>query len=259
MYTNLSGLMVIDATPQSPPLEVDDPGVPDKGELEINLGPAADLSKPLRSFDFLLVDANYGVLPKLFGHELPTQVKFEFPLAGAKQHGDPFKVGIGASQFGLKFNFYTSESNGISVAFYPQIEFAIPGTAAADKNLADPGQTQLFPLLLRKEFKYVTLVANGGINQPLHDPERATTGTLGLGLGRALTRYTAAMGEIRVESAADYDRQHLVVINFGLMRHLRDNIILYANAGRSLSSDDAFTHIYLGFGMKVLLMPKHSN
>jgi hypothetical protein len=31
MYRNGLGLQVIDATPQSPPLEADDPGVPDKG------------------------------------------------------------------------------------------------------------------------------------------------------------------------------------------------------------------------------------
>ena len=37
IYKNLQGLEVVDATPQSPPLETDDPGVPDKGEWEINL------------------------------------------------------------------------------------------------------------------------------------------------------------------------------------------------------------------------------
>jgi hypothetical protein len=31
MYKNGLGLQMIDATPQSPPLEVDDPGVPEKG------------------------------------------------------------------------------------------------------------------------------------------------------------------------------------------------------------------------------------
>ena len=76
MYKNRLNLWVIDATPQSPPLEVDDPGVPEKGEYEINLTTQADFSKQLRIFDFVLVDANYGVLPKIFGHDLPTQVKF---------------------------------------------------------------------------------------------------------------------------------------------------------------------------------------
>ena len=68
MYKNRLNLWVIDATPQSPPLEVDDPGVPEKREYEINLTTQADFSKQLRTFDFVLVDANYGVLPKVFGH-----------------------------------------------------------------------------------------------------------------------------------------------------------------------------------------------
>src|ERR1700687_1093122 len=42
MYKNRLDLWVIDATPQSPPLEVDDPGVPEKGEYEINLTTQAD-------------------------------------------------------------------------------------------------------------------------------------------------------------------------------------------------------------------------
>src|ERR1700674_5973672 len=153
MYKNGSGLEVIDATPQSPPLEVDDPGVPDKGEYEINVSTQGDFSNHLRTLDFVLVDANYGTLPKILGHDLPTQVKFEFPLAGAKEHGDPFKVGIGAAQFGLKFNFYNNEHNGVSLSFYPQIEFSVPGTSAVEKNLADAGQTVVLPLLVRQEFR----------------------------------------------------------------------------------------------------------
>lgn len=259
MYKNGLGLWVIDATPQSPPLEVDDPGVPDKGEYEINLTTQADFSKQLQTFDFVFVDANYGILPKILGHEFPTQVKFEFPLAGAKEHSNPFKVGIGAAQFGLKFNFYDNEYRGQSVSFYPQIEFAVPGTAAVEKNLANPGQTLILPLLVRQEFKYLTIVANGAANQPIHDPQRHTTGSLGFGAGRAITRYMAAMGEIRAESAFDFKRDRLLVVNFGVMRRLRDNVIFYANVGRSIFSDEVSAHTFVSVGVKFLLMPKELN
>jgi hypothetical protein len=259
MYKNDSGLLVIDATPQSPPLEVDDPDVPDKGEYEINLTTQADLSKTGRTFDFVSVDANYGILPRIFGHELPTQVKFEFPLAGAKEHGDPLKVGIGAAQFGLKFNFYDNEHKGESVSFYPQIEFAVPGTNAAEKNLANAGQTAILPLLVRQQFKYLILVANGGVDLAIQDPQRHTTRSLGFGAGRAITRYLAAMGEIRTESSFDFKRERLVVVNFGVMRRVRRNVLLYANVGRSVFSDDGLTHTYTGVGVKFLLAPKDLN
>jgi hypothetical protein len=256
IYKNSLGLPVIDATPQSPPLETDDPGVPDKGEYEINLSTQADFSKELRTVDFLFVDANYGIVPRFFGHDLPTQVTLEFPLAGAKTPGSPMRVGIGATRFGLKFNFYNSEHIGAWVSFYPQIEFAVPGTAAVEKNLAEPGQTLILPLLVQKELKYLTIVANGALNRPIHDPERDSTGTLGFGIGRAITRHLAAMADVRFTSAFDLKRERLLVVNFGVMRRLRDNVVLYANVGRSIFSDEVFGHTYVGVGVKFEPPPK---
>lgn len=254
-YTNASGVTAVDATPQSPPLETDDPGVPDKGEYEINLTTHADFSKELRSFDFFFVDANYGIVPKVLGHDLPTQVKFEFPLAGAKVPGDPMKVGVGTAKFGLKFNFYNNEQHGLYISLYPQIEFAVPGTHPAEKGLAEPGQTLILPLLVQKEFKYLTFVANGIIAQPIHNPAEDTTGTLGFGFGRAITRHTAVMGEVRFTSTFDFQRQRLLVVNSGLMRRIRDNVVLYVNVGRSVYSDEGTRHIYAGVGVKFMLMP----
>jgi hypothetical protein len=255
IYTNASGVTAVDATPQSPPLETDDPGVPDKGEYEINLTTHADFSKELRSFDFFFVDANYGIVPKILGHDLPTQVKFEFPLAGAKVPGDPMKVGVGDAKFGLKFNFYNNEEHGLYISLYPQIQFAVPGTHPAEKGLAEPGQTLILPLLVQKEFKYLTFVANGIIEQPIHNPAEDTTGTLGFGFGRAITRHTAVMGEVRFTSTFDLQRQRLLVVNSGLMRRIRDNVVLYVNVGRSVYSDEGTRHIYVGVGVKFLLMP----
>jgi hypothetical protein len=184
-------------------------------------------------------------------------VKFEFPLAGAKAHGDPFDVGIGAAQFGLKFNFYNNEYQGVSASFYPQIEFTVRGSDAAEKDLSNAGQTLILPLLLQKEFKYITVVANGAVNQPIHDNQRDPTGSFGFGFGRAITRYLAAMGEIRAESAFHFGHDRLVVLNFGVMRRLRDNTTLYANVGRSIFSDEVPVHTYLGVGVKFLLKPKN--
>ena len=258
IYKNVLGVAVVDGTPQSPPLETDDPSVPDKGEYEINLTTQADFSKELRTFDFFFVDANYGIVPKIFGRELPTQVKFEFPLAGAKVPGDPMKVGVGAAKFGLKFNFYNNEHHGLYISLYPQIEFALPGTNAVEKGLAEPGQTLILPLLVQKEFKYLTFVANGIIEQPIHDPAEDTTGTLGFGFGRAITRHTAAMAEIRFTSTFDLQRERLLVVNSGLMYRIRDNVALYANVGRNVFSDEGIRHIYVGVGVKFLLMPNNA-
>ena len=185
-------------------------------------------------------------------------MKFEFPLAGAKVPGDPMKVGVGAAKFGLKFNFYNNEHEGVYISFYPQIEFAVPGSNAVEKRLAEPGQTLILPLLVQKEFKYLTFVANGIIEQPIHDPAEDTTGTLGFGFGRAITRHTAVMGEVRFTSTFDLQRERLLIVNSGLMRRIRDNVVLYANVGRSVFSDEGIRHIYVGVGVKFLLTPNNA-
>jgi hypothetical protein len=256
LYKNARGRVVIDATPQSPPLETDDPGVPDKGEWEINLATQADFSKELSAFELLFVDANYGLLPRIFGHALPTQLAIEFPFAGAKAPNESMRVGIGPADVGLKFNFYSNDRHGMYMALYPQIEFAVPGTDAVEKDLAEPGQTFILPLLVQKEFKHMTIVVNAALDQPLHDPDRRTTGTLGLGAGRAMTQHVSAMAEARFTSTFDLAEERLFVVNVGLMRRLRDDVTLFGNVGRSLFSDEGSEHTYVGMGVKLQDAPK---
>lgn len=251
LYRDRDGLEAIDATPQSPPLETDDPAVPDNGEYEINLTTHADLSKSAQRLDLLFVDANYGIAPKIAGHELPTQVKFEFPVGATRESGRPLAVGVGAAKFGLKLNFYNDEHRGLSIAVYPQLEFAAAGIDSVKKGLAEPGQTFILPILVARETKYFTLVANSGVNIPIHDPDRETTGTFGVGFGRALRRTYAAMVEIRTESTFDLNRDRLVTLNGGVMHSIK-NVIVSAQLGHSLFSDNG-AHSYVGLGVKLLI------
>jgi hypothetical protein len=253
-YVDADGLEVVDATPQSPPLKTDDPSVPDKGEYEINLATGADLSRDVQHFDLLFVDANYGMAPGFAGHELPTQLKFEFPVAAVTGEGSPFVAGIGPAKAGLKFNFYSNERKGVLMAFYPQIEFAVAGSRSVKNGLAEPGQTLSLPLLASREFKYLTFVANGTVNVPIHDLDRETTGAFAVAFGRAMRRKLAAMVEVHAESTFDLERDRLVTLNGGLIRGL-GRYIVYGNVGHSLFSDDGVGHTYVGFGLKVLLTP----
>jgi hypothetical protein len=59
--------------------------------------------------------------------------------------------------------------------------------------------------------------------------------------------------------ASAFKRERLVVVNFGVMRRVRRNVLLYANVGRSVFSDDGLTHTYVGVGVKFLLAPKDLN
>lgn len=252
MYRNAQGIEVIDATPQSPPLDTDDPGVPDKGEFEINLSTHADVGQDRKEYDLLRVDANYGVLPVLFGYKVPTQIKLEVPIAGARESGDTFKTGLGTTALGLKFNFYDNDRLGISVALYPQLEFPTPGGRGVAKGLAEDGQTFVLPLLVEREFHDFTFVLNAGLEQPIHDSDRDTTTEFGFGFGRAFTRKVAGMIELRSEQSLGFTHDRLVYVNGGFIHGVR-NIITYVNVGHSLFADDGMGHTYAGFGVKVLL------
>ena len=249
IYLNNDKIEVIDATPQSPPLDIDDPGVPDKGEFEINLLTAADLSSDLRKVEMLRVDANYGMVLKSFGHELPTQLKFEIPIAAARAGGNPYEIGMGGGIFGLKFNFYNDQNRGLRISIYPQLEFATPGSA--EKDLAEKGQTIVVPVLVSKESKFMTPVGYAAIEKPVHDADRDATGELSVGAGRAFFRKLAVMGDLHGQSAFDFKRDRRISIDGGMIYGVRKTI-WYVRLGHTLLSDEG-QHTFFAVGMKILI------
>lgn len=258
IYVDSEGHNLVDATPQSPPLGTDDPGVPDKGEWEINLSTSSARSVEAHQIDLLRVDANYGVLPKIGGHDLPMQLKFEFPISGIRTGDEPYAFGFGAVNTGVKLNFYSNDHAGAAISVYPQIEFAMPGGNGVEKGLAEPGQTLIFPLLIEKEFHYVILVANVGLEKPVNvdpGPDANSAATYSIAAGRALSRRIAAMVELRGESEFATGGQRELTLNGGFVRGVHD-IIIYGNIGRTLSSGDGVKRTYLGVGVKLLVNPK---
>jgi hypothetical protein len=249
---NGQGIEVIDFTPQSPPLGTDDPSVPDKHEFELNLSSFVERTPEQKDFDLFLVDANYGVLPKIFGRELPTQIKFEFPIAGAREGVDPIATGVGPAATGLKFVVFENEHQGVQVSVYPQLAFPLAGNRSVEKGLSDAGQTFVFPVLVSRRTHYLTLVANAGLEVPIHDPDREVMARLGLAGGLAIRRKLAAMAEIRSESTSNFRHDRLVVVTAGIMRGFRGNIAIYGTIGRSVFADDGLSHVYAGFGLKLI-------
>ena len=252
LYRNAAGQEVIDATPQSPPLDTDDPGVPDNGEYELNFSTHVDYAKDAQHIDLLTVDANYGIRPAIAGYKLPSQIKIEVPIASAREEGEPYNTGLGAAKIGIKLNFYRDEHRGISVSFYPQVEFAADGGQGTSKNLEENGQTLILPLLVAREFHQFTFVFNGTFEKPFNDPDRSAASEFGVGFGRALTRKVAAMIELRTESSLDFKDDRLVFVNGGLIHGVR-NIVVYVNGGHSVFSDDGRGHTYAGIGIKLLV------
>jgi len=249
IYRNNQNIEVVDATPQSPPLEIDDPGVPDKGEFEINLLTLADSTEDTRNIDVLRVDANYGVVLCRRGYELPTQLKIEFPVSAAREGSAPYRFGLGTAAIGVKFNFYNDDNRGLRVSVYPQGEFS--GASGVEKGVAQGGQTLVLPLLVAREFKYVTAVMNAGIERSFHGSDHGNMTAVELGIGRGLFRKLAVMGDVDSSSTLDFKEDRLVSANLGALYEVR-SAILYIRTGHSLFSDEG-AHAFFVFGTKVLI------
>jgi hypothetical protein len=252
LYKNRENVDVIDATPQSPPLNTDDPGVPRNGEFEINLLAAADGADGSSAIDVLRVDANYGLVLKPRGFELPAQVKVEFPISAAHVGSAPYQVGLGTAAVGLKVNFYDDENHGVSLAAYPQVELSTARSVA--KGIAEEGQALVLPLLIAKEFAHVTTVYNAGLELPFHADGRANSVELGAGVGRALFRKIAVMGELRSSSNVAFTGDRLVSANLGAIYGVR-KAIWYLRVGHTLFSDNG-PHAFFAVGIKVFVDTK---
>jgi hypothetical protein len=248
-YLNSSNIEVIDATPQSPPLAIDDPGVPDKGEFEVNLLTNADLTADTRTVDMFRADVNYGMILKGWGSELPAQLKLEIPIVAHRDSGSAYQMGLGDSELGLKLNFYNDENRGTRVSVYPQLEFSTAGSV--EKGVAEAGQTLELPLLISQETRYVTLVGNAGLNKPFHAEGRSTELELGAGVGRAFLRKLAVMGDITSLSSLDFGKDRLISADAGFIYGVR-KAIWYARVGHTIFSDDGH-HAFISVGMKLLV------
>jgi len=132
---------------------------------------------------------------------------------------------------------------------YPQLEFA--PAHGAEKGLSEAGQTIVLPLLVAREFHAFTFVFNGELEKPLHDSSRELASGFGFAFGRSFTRKVAAMIELRTESSIDFQRDRLVLVNAGIIDGVR-NVVVYANIGHSVFSDDG-GHFYAGGGFKVVI------
>ena len=89
-----------------------------------------------------------------------------------------------------------------------------------------------------------------GENATSPSPSRELASGFGFAFGRSFTR-VAAMIELRTESSIDFQRDRLVLVNAGIIDGVR-NVVVYANIGHSVFSDDG-GHFYAGGGFKVVI------
>ena len=239
----------LETVPGSPPLDVDDPATPGCNAWEVNIVTSGEFGKN-QSWETPLLDINYGIGDNL-------QLKVEAPYEIAKT-SDGYESGVGAAEIGLKVRFYENEESGLTVAVYPQVEFAIPGTAAADGENGSGTLTKL-PLLVSRKIGQTSkgdIMVTGNIGYNISTrPGTEHYLSAAFGVGMPLLSSVAVMLEGSTEQALsnnmDGVREHYYKANLGVMGKINPRFLVFGSVGQVFASSDpddpSHTCALLGF------------
>ena len=242
----------LETTPGSPPLDVDDPGTPGCNGWEVNVVTSAEFAKGMTG-ETPLLDINYGIGDNI-------QLKYEVPYEFSRIDGVS-SSGLGRAEFGIKYRFYDNEESDTGIAVYPQLEFAIPGTAAAEGEEGKGTLTKLPVLFTRRLVETgkgaVMLTANAAYNVSTEPGvENFVSGAIGVGF--PLTSTLAVMVEGSTEQAVGKNmesvREHYFKANAGVMGRISDHLLWFGSVGQTFASSDAedSSHTCLSLGLRVL-------
>jgi hypothetical protein len=244
----------LDTTPQSPPLDVDDPGTPGCNTLEANVVFNGEFSRESNNLEVPLLDLNYGVGDNL-------QLKYEVPFIWNSEKGHT-TTGFGNSKFGVKWNFLDDTERSLEAALYPQVEIRSSSHTIEIEGLADDGTVLTLPLLVSKKLAStsegdVMLTANLGyeIVFARHEPD-AVFAALGIGAPLFSSR-VAVMAEIVTEQATSRDeegvREHLIKMDLALKAPITDHLSAFASVGRSLETSEHHPLTFAVLGLQIVV------
>lgn len=241
-----------EATPQSPPLEVDDPGTPGCNRWEINVVVGGDIARSQAAWELPLLDINYGIGDNL-------QLKYELPFLNTVSDGTS-QAAIGESRAGIKYQFFGDEDSKLALAIYPQLTLVQANADAVLKGLASPGVIVTLPLLLSRKVGQtslgeVDLTANFGYNISTK-ADTADFVSASAGVGTALSNRVAVMGELTTEqgvvSIENQARAQLLRADAGMMTTISRQFLLFGAVGRSLVASDEQDHTYILGGIRLI-------
>lgn len=136
-----------------PPMMTDGTGTPGDGKWEINIAYKGDIRSKTKTTEFPALDINYGL-----GETIQLKVESSYVLL-SDEHDN--LNGIGNAKIGLKWRFYDSVSDTLSISTYPQYSFS-PNKSNANLGLSDKENAFFLPIELSKEFGKFSLTAEVG-------------------------------------------------------------------------------------------------
>lgn len=240
-----------EATPALPALGVDDTGTPGCNAWEINVltagefGTGQELASPL-------LDVNYGIGDNL-------QLTVGVPYEVSRVAGETSRR-VGAADVAIKHRFYDDESRGLSFAFAPHVELAIPGTARADESsgVAVTGLPLVFATRLAETSKgSIIFAANAGYNISSEDMVEDTVSG-GIGIGVPLSANLAIMVQGSTEQAVGRNaagvRDGHFELNVGALGSINSHLMWFGSIGQDFAGPDPAdsSHTCATLGLRVV-------
>jgi Putative MetA-pathway of phenol degradation len=228
-----------------PPYYTNDPGTPGNFNWEINLGYMPFFYSNQSVSHTPDVDINFGIGDRI-------QLTYENAWLRVQNGASATKFGMGQSNPGVKWRFYDTGEDGLSISVFPQF-FLNNGNDAVRRGITSPNDTFLMPIEFSKKFGPVDVNYEIGY-QFVH---KGSDGWLtGLVVGHEFTPKLELDMEIyAVGSFHPSDSQP--TIDFGARYKLHRPIILLLMAGRGLEPAAPRQSYFVGyFGVQLLLPPK---
>ena len=233
------------SAPQSPPLEVDDPGTPGPNAWEINFTLQSETSSSEKVFRWPSLDINYGIGKSI-------QLKYEVPWTFTRDENAKNLSGFANSQVGIKYNFVNIE--GFSLAIYPQQEFSTPTFSLYENTLEASGVVTTLPLLASFQIASITVCVNAGEHFVSNASASEENGFFsGIGLGRPLTHSWSLMGDLW-EEWFSVSGNRSSRFDIGAIHQIDKNTMIYLSGGHSLEVRSSDNPTLFGtVGVKILL------
>ena len=230
-----------ESTPQTPPLNIDDPSTPGCNQWEFNVEVDGDLRRRHRAMELPLLDISYGIGDNF-------QLSYDVPYTNI-QTGSDRKNQIGASWLGTKYSFYNDERRALEMGFAPAI--GLDGSGIG---------TTTFPFLVTKK---IGTVAYGDLDLTSDliytlSKKSGIANSLGalVGIGLPLSNRVGLMGELA--SQRDFvlepeERRELGLrADVGVTTTVNQHFLLFGSVGHSIVSADDANHAYVLIGFRLL-------
>jgi len=218
----------------------DDPGTPGNGHWENNIAVAFEHRPNETSWDFPVIDLNYGV-----GQHI--QLTLQGGPVLLKRSGHGLIGGLGGTEAAVKWRFLDEEKSGFDASMFPRVLFSITQSSVR-RGLAEDGTRFQIPFQFAKTFGRFHADAEFG---PLASTLGRSEWIYGIVGGVELAKTTMLMAELHGTSRMNFTRDVLIV-NFGLRHQLTDGRILIASIGHELRDPDQARSLVGYLGVQLL-------